>query len=382
MGSLDKLTDGLTYRDLAGRRRLRRYTLASIAIFSLICGITFWGWWQRGQLVLLGVSTPTATLNGAYRAEASPATTAALAETQLPSSSVLDTEFPSKAVPFAPLATPDACPQDPQAWEFLEIAQGDHFKRITPNCVYDGLARTVAWDLLRAMGYSAAEAADELGFASFPWRPVAEITGMTDTWGPMNIELEYSGDAVKSQVRQPDFRTWIVDRQGDPGMVFALRGCYRTETVIDGQVQSWGAAYPVECVVSVDQMDWALLELGAYRYAFNLSAIRQFAIYGYAGDGLWVDIGYQKEPIIEVRLPGSSDSGVLPLTMELGQIVQDRNFIAGLHGLVPWDGAWLEEAYGLAMHPLPESWQSLNDQADFQAIQEGANSMFERREVP
>jgi hypothetical protein len=34
------------------------------------------------------------------------------------------------------------------------------------------------------------------------------------------------------------------------------------------------------------------------------------------------------------------------------------------------------------MRPLPENWQSFNDPAELQAIQAGANSVFERREAP
>jgi hypothetical protein len=236
--------------------------------------------------------------------------------------------------------------------------------------------------LLRVMGYSAREAAGALGFTELPWRPMRAITGMTELRGPMSIELEYASEEVKQQLMHPDFRTWIIDSQGNPGMTFTLRGCYRTETIQGNQVKSWGVAYAVICVVSVDQMDRALLELGAHHYKEQLSPVRQFAVYGYAGGGLWVGLGYQKEPLVAIRLPGSAGPALLPQTMDLEQIVQDQKLVAGLHGVVPWDAAWLAQTFGLAMRPLPENWQSLNDPAELQAIQAGASSVFERREAP
>jgi hypothetical protein len=54
--------------------------------------------------------------------------------------------------------------------------------------------------------------------------------------------------------------------------------------------------------------------------------------------------------------------------MELEQIVKDWKFVAGLHGLSPWDAAWLEDAFGLAVRPLPDNWQSLSDSSEYQAI--------------
>jgi hypothetical protein len=354
---------------------MRRYVLAAIAIFALIGGIVFLGWRQRGQLLTLGVSTPTVAIPAGRSGEI-------LAERQ-PSSKVGPSAGPSSMVaPPTQHPTPEACPLDPKEWQLLEIAPNDNFKRITPFCVYDGLARTVAWDLLRVSGYSAPEATEALGFGEFPRQPEPEITGLTNTRGPMTIELEYAGGEVKKQVGRPDFRTWIVDQWGNPGIVFTLRGCYRTETVQGSRVESWGVAYPVLCVVSADQMDWALLELGSHHYAVKLGQIRQFSMYGYAGGGLWVSIGYQKEPLVEIRLPGASQPAVLPLTMDLEEIVQDRTFISGLHALVPWDAAWLEATFGLSMRPLPENWQSFNDPAELQAIQTETGMLIERRNAP
>ena len=195
----------------------------------------------------------------------------------------------------------------------------------------------MAWDLLQVLGYSAPESAEMLGFADYPWRPVPEIIGMTNTQEPIPIELvNLSAEEIR-QASHPDYHAWILNRQGNPGATYALRGCYHTETVQGDRVESWGVAYPVVCVASMDQGEWVVMELGAHRYATRLLPTRRFLLYGYAGEGLWISIGYQKEPFVEIRLPESGDPATLLLTMELGEIVQDRTFSAGQHGLAPWD---------------------------------------------
>jgi hypothetical protein len=385
VGGVHRMTDGLTYRDLAGRQRLRRYVLASIAIFALIGAIVWMGWRQRAQLMAPGEGASTDLRTVRPLAGVAPAPTAsevAPAGTHSSFNIAPSTEPPTLVISPTQTSIPAACPGDPKEWELVEIAQRDNFKRIVPLCVYAGLSRTVTWDLLRVMGYGAGEAAGALGLAELPWRPMRSITGMTELRGPISIDLEYASAEVKQQLSHPDFRTWIIDSQGNPGMVFTLRGCYRTETVQGDQVKSWGVGYAVVCVVSVDQMDRALLELGIHHYTEQLSPVRQFAMYGYAGDGLWVGLGYQKEPLVAIRLPGSADPALLPQAMDLEQIVQDQKLVASQHGLVPWDAAWLERTFGLAMRPLPENWQSFNDPAELQAIQAEADSVFERREAP
>jgi len=370
MRPIDRLTGGLVYKDLAGRRRVRRYVLAATAIFILIGGIAYRGWRQQRQSMALGVGMPTAA-NTVSQQEVKGATPAsaevALAVTQPASMPAQPTVTPSVATQPP---TPEVCPDDPEAWELPGIAQNDNFKRIEPSCVYNGLARTVAWDLLRVMGYSAAEAAEMMGFANFPWRPMPEIMGMTNTQGPMPIALANPSPEEIRQASHPEFHAWITDSEGNPGATLTLRGCYRTETIQSDQVERWGVKYPVVCVVSMDQEAWVVMELGAHRYATRSLPTRRFFIYGYAGNGLWVSIGYQEEPFVEIRLPESVDPALLPLTMDLKQIMQDREFIAGLHGLVPWDAAWLEQTFSLTVRPLPANWQSLNKLAEYQAIRD------------
>jgi len=355
------LKNELTYKDLAGRRRARRYVLAAAAILALLGGIVLWGWWQRGQLLAASV--------GGRTVQETIATGQPMEERHIPYDAEAARVNAQSTATTAP-AEPQACPADPNAWQFGPIAQNDNFRRIDPACVYSRLARTVAWDLSRVTGYSAREAAEALGFADLPWRPLPEITGMTNTQGPMPIALANPGSEEIQRLRHPAFHVWIVSGEGKPAVTFTLRGCYRTETVQGERVKSWGVAYPVVCVVSMDQGEWVFMELDPHRYATRSLPSRRFFMYGYVGEGEWVSLGYQLEPFVEIRLPGPDRPAVLPLTMELEQIEQDRKFAGGVHGLLPWDATWLEETFGLVLRPLPDNWQGLDDPAEYRAIQD------------
>jgi hypothetical protein len=124
----------------------------------------------------------------------------------------------------------------------------------------------------------------------------------------------------------------------------------------------------VLCSLTLDQADWAVVELGAHRYASGTLPTRRFFVYGYAGQGLWLSLGYQVEPLVEIRLPYNDQPAALPHTMSLDAILQDRRLASELHGLPPWDAAWLDATFGLALRPLPENWHIPGDPAAYQAI--------------
>ena len=366
MRSLNRLVDGLTYKDMAGKRHPRRYVLAAGAIFIMLCGIVATGWWQRQQLMDGPLVQPVIPAGDRFHGHPG----AAAVEPDPVSAQPLPTPWPHTGIEIAGILTTDApasasCPDDPSAWKLQEVARGDNFLRIDPACVYDGLSRTVAWDLLRVMGYSAPEAMKMLGFFDFPRRPAPEIIGMTNTHGPVSIELTNPSYAEIMQAGHPDFHAWIVDSAGKPGVTFTLRGCYSSEN-LQGDRK---VTYPVICVAAMDQAEWAVMELGAHRFATRSLPTRRFYLYGYAGDGRWTSIGYQREPFVEIRQPHSGDPAVLPLTMDLDEIAADRNLVTALHGQVPWDAAWLEGTFGLAMRALPKDWQSQNNPGEYQAIQ-------------
>jgi hypothetical protein len=46
----------------------------------------------------------------------------------------------------------------------------------------------------------------------------------------------------------------------------------------------------------------------------------------------------------------------------------DRLTVATLYDSQPWDAKWLMTAYHLDLQPLPENWQTLNDENEKQYI--------------
>ena len=119
----------------------------------------------------------------------------------------------------------------------VEVFPGDHYRRIEPACVYEGLSRTAAWMLLERLGHSKLAAAELLQFQSVPWDPVLSIEGYTNLRGPVVLDL------VPEWPAHPDFKFWQVDRDGLPGVVISLRGCYR----------SVEPRYAVICVLALDR---------------------------------------------------------------------------------------------------------------------------------
>lgn len=369
MGRPDKLTDGLTYRDLAGRRRLRRYVLAAAAIFVLIGAIVYLGWEQRQSLLAQGAGAPTSVSTAAQLAKETLIPTdsgPALVDTQ-PSPTIAPPTEASTAVPFDQTPTPMACPDDPSAWEFLDIARNDNFKKINLPCVYEGLARTVAWHILSHMGYSKSEAAEMLGFPDIPWQPALEITGMTNQMGPMSISLVWESPA------HPDYHYWIVSDEGKPWITYALRGCYRTTTIEGEQMESWGVDYSVVCVLTLDYapIRWSVHILDEYSFSFDgtkESGKRVFVQYGYTSDRNWVLIGQQEQPQVAFD--------------DVVQIQKDREFSTKLLGVIPWDSYWVEAQFGIDMRPLPDGWKMFTDEAGMQAIGDELNAFIQQSSRP
>lgn len=369
MGRPDKLTDGLTYTDLAGRRRLRRYLLAAAAIFILIGAIIYLGWQQQQLLLVQGAGAPTSVNTAAPQAEGTLIPTDsgfALVDTQ-PSPTPAPPAESSTAVSSARHPTPKACPDDPSAWELLDIARNDNFKKINPPCVYDGLARTVAWHILSHMGYSKPEAAEILGFPNIPWQPALEITGMTNQMGPMSFSLVWEWPA------HPDYYNWIVSDDGRPWITYALRGCYRTATIDGDQMKSWGVEYSVVCILTLDYapIRWSVHVLDEYVFSFDgtkENGKRVFVQYGYTTDKDWVLIGQQEEPQVAFD--------------DVVQMQKDREFSTRLLGVVPWDSYWVEAQFGIDLRPLPDGWKMFTNEAGMQEIGNELNAFIQQSSGP
>jgi len=326
------MQDHLTYADLAGRRRLRRYVIAAVIILGVIVAIFGWSGWQRVRARTWGGASET-VINDELA------------------------EFVAVPENITIPSTPEAvdCPTNPESWDLLEVYPGDNYKRIEPNCVYEGLSKAVAWHLLERIGYTKLEAAEQLGLPEIPWEPAQSITGLTNTKGPMAIPLDMEWAA------HPSFRTWVVDAEGYPALSYSLRGCYRTRSIVGNQAESWGR-YPVICVVAYDRNPgWTVTELGELRFSVDLIAelpLRRVVLFGYASKG-WVMLGEPRDRQITIEEPSAA--------------FRERAQVTERYGTVPWDVAWLEATFGLTRYPLPEEWQRLGTDPD--TIQTIANEL-------
>jgi hypothetical protein len=139
-----QLIEDMTYQDLSGRRRPPRYVIAAGLLFLAMIPTACWSAQERSRVMTAVHATP-----------APPAT-----------------PWPTRTPTPPPTPTPTpvvdeaGCPADPKEWtlEPIVIAPGakplDLF-RIRPDCVYRGLAKSVAahhadghagWKIARGCG--------------------------------------------------------------------------------------------------------------------------------------------------------------------------------------------------------------------------------------
>jgi hypothetical protein len=340
-----KIKDTLTYTDLGGRRHLRRYVVVSIVIFVFILGAYSLALWQgaKTRAEILGTPLP---LSNVFPSEPT--------ETNTPLPTLTHTPAPTNT------PTPETCPSDPEAWTLVDALDDYNLKRIKPACVYEGLERTAAWHLLSYMGYTEPEAAEMMGFEEIPdWvlflddRTTKSVIGMTNTGDPMEMVL-------RRRSYHPEYRNWNIQESPSisANMTYALNGCYRTQTVSGDRIEDWGMGFPVVCVLSFDQgPGWLVHELDDHRFVQDLGWERIFVQFGYYDvRNQWVYMGYHPDSSI------MQGHDAYETVKERAQ--KDQEFIAEAHGLVPWDAAWLEAAYGFTMYPLPDEWQSYTNEAE------------------
>ena len=340
-----KIKDTLTYTDLGGRRHLRRYVVVSIVIFVFILGAYSLALWQgaKTRAEILGTPLP---LSNVFPSEPT--------ETNTPLPTLTHTPAPTNT------PTPETCPSDPEAWTLVDALDDYNLKRIKPACVYEGLERTAAWHLLSYMGYTEPEAAEMMGFEEIPdWvlflddRTTKSVIGMTNTGDLMEMVL-------RRRSYHPEYRNWNIQESPSisANMTYALNGCYRTQTVSGDRIEDWGMGFPVVCVLSFDQgPGWLVHELDDHRFVQDLGWERIFVQFGYYDvRNQWVYMGYHPDSSI------MQGHDAYETVKERAQ--EERAFIADAHGLVPWDAAWLEAAYGFTMVPLPEEWQSYTNEIE------------------
>jgi hypothetical protein len=316
------ILDGLTFRDLAGHRQPRAFTIMALAILVLLILTGTYALFQRHRMMRPVQATPVAV-------------------------SVTE-EVPVQTSESPVEKHPVTCPADPAEWSLADAAIHMNYKTIQPACVYAGLERTIAWALAVRSGYSRAEAARLLGLAEFPMTRLNEVTIQTETKGPQDVPVSFIPP-------HPDLTEWRVDERGVAAIAYGLRGCFRTSSVVGNRLEVWGGDYPVVCVVAEDaENTFTVYALDGHIYTSSATPTRSYLLFGYAGDDLWVWLGTQENPKVQIEDPDLS--------------ADERATVAALFDSHPWDGRWLETNFGMVQQPLPENWQAQTDQAESQAI--------------
>ena len=150
------ILDGLTYKDLAGKRQPRAYTVMTglILLLLLVAG----GMAGLNRYLLMS------------RVQATPVSVSLTTE----ATETLEVE------PIATIQLGDethyGCPTDSADWSLTSTYISENYKVIQPACVYQGLEKTIAWALAVREGYSRAEATQQLGFAEMPMRQMDQVT--------------------------------------------------------------------------------------------------------------------------------------------------------------------------------------------------------------
>ena len=314
--------DGLTFKDLAGRRQPRTFTVLAgllLILFVLVLIMT----WSVHYDVMSEVRATPRTVEVKTEAAQQPPTPA-------PSPAAVE------------------CPTGAEKWSLSPVYEGTLYDVIQPACVYQGLERTVAWALAVREGYSRQQATDALGFRDMPMRQLDHVTIPASN-------NETSLVPVSFIPPDPDFTEWRLKPDGSAAVTYALRGCFRTTTVVANRIETWGGNYPVICLVVEDAENTHIVySLNGHTYTAAAKPMRSFLLFGYVSDHQWVWLGTQDDPKLEITDPEQNG--------------RDRATIAKLYDSQPWDARWLETAYGLSMQTPPLSWPSSTDEADKQAI--------------
>ncbi len=314
------ILDGLTFKDIAGKRQPRTYVVLTSLILLLIILLA--------SCVALERNAMMEDVQGAPEA------------VQITSEPVT-TEAPATKIT-------EPCPTNPANWTLTEVLPGDNFQRIAESCVYDGLAKSVAWALAVRSGYTREAATETLGFSAAPLELVNEVITITNTQEPASALVTFTPP-------HPDFAEWRVDSDGASAIAYALRGCFRTSRVIGNQSQPWNEDYPVLCVLSEDSTaSFVTVALDGHVYTSEAEPMRTFALFGYRGAGEWLWLGTHQEPKV-------------PLA-KLKDFQVEAQAVSDLYGAELWDVAWLGDSFGLELQPLPENWQNAQSDADLKII--------------
>lgn len=322
---LQTIFDGLTFKDLAGKRQPRAYAVITGVILFLLLLVAAMALLNRYLLM--------------RTVEATPQPVGVTTQTAQPTASQHQN------------TTPISCPTDSTQWFLEPLPYIANYDLIQPACVYQGLEKTIAWALTVREGYSRAAATQQLGFTEMPMRKLDQVTIPTNA-------KSFTAVPVSFIPPNPDFTEWRLKPDGTPAVTYALRGCFRTSTITGNRVEVWGGDYPVICLVIEDAENTHIVySLNGHTYTTSATPMRSFLLFGYVSDGYWVWLGTQEDPKVEITDPKEN--------------ARERLTIATLYDSRPWDAKWLMDSYGLTMQSLPKNWQSLTDEEEKQAILDG-----------
>lgn len=322
------ILDGLTYKDLAGKRQLRIYTSVTGLILLLLLMAGGMAGINRYLLMIRVQATPEVV--------SLPTETQSLMETETPATEVTEVEASS------------GCPTDSSKWSFTSTTISQTYQVIQPACVYQGLEKTIAWALAIREGYSRAEATELLGFSQIPIRQMETV-----------IIPKNANELVEVPVSfipiHPDFKEWRLNINGKAAVTYSMRGCFEASSVDGNRVKIWGGEYSVICLVVEDAENTQILySLNNHMYISPATPMRSFLLFGYLGDAQWVWLGTQTEPKLEIT--------------NVEEIVSDRLTVATLYDTQPWDAKWLSITHHLDMRTLPENWKSFTNENEKQYI--------------
>ncbi len=184
------ILDGLTYKDLAGKRQPRIYTVVTGLILLLLLMAGGMAGLNRFLLMRMVQATPEVV--------SIPTETQVALETEIPATETAETEASS------------GCPMDSSKWSFTPTMISETYQVIQPACVYQGLEKTIAWALAVREGYSRAEATELLGFSEMPMRQMETVTI------PKNAN-ELIDVPVSFIPTHPEFKEWRLNDEWQSG---------------------------------------------------------------------------------------------------------------------------------------------------------------------
>jgi hypothetical protein len=155
--------------------------------------------------------------------------------------------------------------------------------------------------------------------------------------GQITVLTDYKDEPQKVNLRFPSDNTglseWRIDSSGQPAVEFTFSGCFRTSSMIGGQIVSWGDGYSIVCQYSGDfqTQHYVGNVNGTVVSAGGSENVRRIMWFGYAGNGSWAFLGLAKDweyDLSQIQDPGKSTINPTMMT----------------------------ENFDISFLPLPENW--------------------------